>query len=263
MSERFTGETFARLEAFVCGASTQLTCSAEVSLVRTSATLESAPASMASAQDSGPSLPDSLASYDHATSSWRTSQHCLLGGLDEFSETWPRAGMTRNGTAYPLRPSVPLTGVIASGLWPTPNLPSGGRTLPDGTTRTGMTPDGRKKQVDLNQAVKRWPTPRSTDWKANGYQQKGDNAWPTLVGAVRMWPTPTAVTDTGGAAMCKWGGSGARAKLRTMTTAAELNGALNPTWVEWLMGYPLEWTACEAWVTRSSRKSRNGSDSKS
>lgn len=73
-----------------------------------------------------------------------------------------------------------------------------------------------------------------------------------------MWPTPTAITDTGGAAMCKWGGSGARAKLRTMTTSQELNGALNPTWVEWLMGYPLEWTALKDWGTRSFRRLRNG-----
>jgi DNA (cytosine-5)-methyltransferase 1 len=36
-------------------------------------------------------------------------------------------------------------------------------------------------------------------------------------------------------------------------------GSLNPTWVEWLMGFPLEWTACEAWETRSSRKSRKSS----
>jgi hypothetical protein len=66
-----------------------------------------------------------------------------------------------------------------------------------------------------------------------------------LLGAVepaRMWPTPTAVTDTGGSAMCKWGGSGARAKLRAMTSSQELNGALNPTWVELLMGFPPGWT---------------------
>jgi hypothetical protein len=27
-----------------------------------------------------------------------------------------------------------------------------------------------------------------------------------------------------------------------MVTPQELNGALNPTWVEWLMGWPLGWT---------------------
>jgi hypothetical protein len=33
---------------------------------------------------------------------------------------------------------------------------------------------------------------------------------------------------------------------------------LNPTWVEWLMGYPLGWTVCEAWETQLFRKSRSG-----
>lgn len=60
-----------------------------------------------------------------------------------------------------------------------------------------------------------------------------------------MWPTPTAVTNTGGAALCKWGGSGARAKLRTMVTKEELNGSLNPQWVAWLMGWPIGWTSLE------------------
>jgi hypothetical protein len=30
----------------------------------------------------------------------------------------------------------------------------------------------------------------------------------------------------------------------------QVGGALNPTWVEWLMGFPLEWTACGRWGTR-------------
>ena len=49
---------------------------------------------------SGPSLLDSFAHYDPATSSWRTCQVCLGGDLETWSETWPRAGMTRSGIAY-------------------------------------------------------------------------------------------------------------------------------------------------------------------
>jgi DNA (cytosine-5)-methyltransferase 1 len=64
----------------------------------------------------------------------------------------------------------------------------------------------------------------------------------TLGQYVAVWPTPTAMNATGGAALCKWGGSGARAKLRAAISPEELNGALNPTWVEWLQGFPLGWT---------------------
>src|SRR5207249_2415097 len=60
--------------------------------------------------------------------------------------------------------------------------------------------------------------------------------------AQAMWPTPTGITDTGGAALCKWGGAGARAQMKKMCKPGELNGSLNPTWVEWLMGYPPGWT---------------------
>lgn len=55
----------------------------------------------------GQRLPDWLANYDPATSSWRTSQLCFVAlpdgqglGLAEFSETWPSAGMMLNGKTY-------------------------------------------------------------------------------------------------------------------------------------------------------------------
>jgi len=86
--------------------------------------------------------------------------------------------------------------------------------------------------------------------KRTATQQESDN----LAADAALWPTPTRVTDSGGAALCKWGGAGSRAKLSQMVTPEELNGALNPTWVEWLMGFPLGWTALEPSATPSCRK---------
>src|SRR5207253_1182561 len=80
---------------------------------------ESARGSTVNGLASGASLPDSLASYDRASSSWRTSQFSLFGGCSEFSETLPRSGMTRSGIAYQLPPLAPLTAEIDSGLLPT------------------------------------------------------------------------------------------------------------------------------------------------
>lgn len=79
--------------------------------------------------DYGLKSPDFLANYDQLTSSWRTSQHCLLAqlnsqadGLAVYSETWPRSGMMQNGTAYQLPPLAPLIGETVSGsLLPTPD----------------------------------------------------------------------------------------------------------------------------------------------
>jgi hypothetical protein len=101
---------------------------AEASRAKTLASLESS-AAWGKAQDpaSGPRLSDLLASYDRATSSWRTSQHCLLAqakneadGLAEFSETWPSAGMMRNGKTYQRQPWALPIAENASGLLPTP-----------------------------------------------------------------------------------------------------------------------------------------------
>jgi len=71
----------------------------------------------------GPSSPELFASLGLGGWSQRTCQgfypQRLDGSLAPFSETWPRAGMTRNGTAYRLPPSAPLTAEIESGSWPT------------------------------------------------------------------------------------------------------------------------------------------------
>jgi len=41
--------------------------------------------------------PESFARWDRNTSSWKTVQCSLLANLDEFSETWPRWGIMRDG----------------------------------------------------------------------------------------------------------------------------------------------------------------------
>jgi hypothetical protein len=101
-------------------------------------------------------------------------------------------------------------------LYQTPNVPNGGRSVAH-AERIGRS-----------------------------YYHKGKKVQLGLEAAVRMWPTPTAVTASGGLAMCKWGGSGARRRLRQMVSSEEMNGALNPDWVEALMGWPVGWTALRA-----------------
>jgi hypothetical protein len=161
-------------------------------------------AALTTSATSGPSTPDSFAHFN-PDGSWRKTcqgfpQVTLDGSLERFSETWPRAGMTRNGIAYLRPPSAPLTDGTESGSLPT------------------------------------WPTPTSRDHK-DGTAQSCRNV-PTngLLGRVihqrESLPTSTAIV---------------------------VSGSLNPTWVEWLMGYPLEWTVLKDWATPSSRKSRNGS----
>jgi hypothetical protein len=103
--------------------------SAEVSLAKTLATPERAPGSPGSAADSGPITLDLLANFDLVSSSWRTSQLCLLEGLTLFSETWPRSGMTQNGTAFLLPTLAPGINGTESGYLPTPRASARGAPL--------------------------------------------------------------------------------------------------------------------------------------
>jgi hypothetical protein len=75
----------------------------------------------------GPSSLESFAQYDRASSSWKTSQACLVGGLETYSATWPPAGMMRNGRVYRRQRLVHRISVLGSTLWPTPNSSDGQR----------------------------------------------------------------------------------------------------------------------------------------
>ena len=50
-------------------------------------------------------------------------------------------------------------------------------------------------------------------------------------------------------------GAPSQHQRKTKPLNAEVNGALNPMFVEWLMGYPIGWTDCADSATRSCRKS--------
>ena len=103
------------------------TCFAGDSHAKTSATPERGLDSKASEAVCGLSSPESFASYDPATSSWRTSQRCLNLELDEFLGTWPEAGLMQRGKCYRRAPSVPHTHDGDCSLWPTPTASMDGR----------------------------------------------------------------------------------------------------------------------------------------
>ena len=193
---RFTGHKFfvsQTLESAELATSRLLTSSAEDSPARTSRTQESEQELTESAADCGENTQESFASYDPASSSWRTSQLCLTGEWSEYSETWPRAGMTRNGRAYELPTLAHSTGESESGLWPTPDA------------NTSTYSNHYNGFLNLREAVKMWPTPRASAAMANGKAGRPD-------------------------ADCR------------LEDVVQIGGQLNPTWVEWLMGYPKDYT---------------------
>ena len=229
-----------------------LTSSAADFPVRTSASPERELVLQAREAGCGLSSLASLAKYDPATRSWRTSQHSVLGGLEPFSETWPRSGMTRSGTAFQLPTLAPLTDETESGSWPIP-------TVNGNYNRVGLS---AQSGDGVATAVTRWPTPHGM---CVPNKRRAGPSGNELGRAVNRWPTPNATSDPKTAAGCSQAyidrrrGTG-KEKLSEMVVDGQVgNGSLNPTWVEWLMGFPLGWTVCEAWETRSFRRSRKSS----
>ncbi len=68
---------------------------------------------------SGFTWPGSFAKWNPDTCSWRTRQHSLLGGLTEFSETWPKWGSMRSGECLQRETLGPRISGNGSGLLPT------------------------------------------------------------------------------------------------------------------------------------------------
>jgi len=250
--------------------SPESTASAPAGRVRTSATQDSAPESTENAADCGSMPVASLANYDPTSRSWKTSQLCLDGEWGEYSETFPKSGMTRNGRLYPLPTLAHRTSGTVSGLWPTPQASdvAGGARMPDGkrglslrevaVTGERMWPTIRSADADrggrgdLIQAVRgnpnshyKWPTPHGNCHTGAGLHGDGG---PNLQTAVRTWPTPCSTMHKGSSPAAltrKNGRSRHNDRLDHATQARQGSGSLNPLWVEWLMGYPPNWTVVE------------------
>jgi len=196
----------------------------------------------------GRSLSESLASYDPVTSSWRTYQLSFIEDLTLFSETFPKSGTMRSGKLYPRNPLVRLTLDSEYSSWPTPTTQE--VEHPDAElTESGRrkTKDGKDSHsVGLADQV-RWRTPdawlgrRGPKSKEAYYDsiKRGTHAV-NLLDQVKheRWPTPDC-SDRRSAKSKQQG-------LSNKVKAIEGGGQLNPTWVDWLMGFPSGWTDLNA-----------------
>jgi DNA (cytosine-5)-methyltransferase 1 len=84
-----------------------------------------------------------------------------------------------------------------------------------------------------------WPTPTV----CGNYNRKGASAQSGdgLATAVKTWPTPT-VNDSKNCTLPPSQVKHDNIPGALLRDGEKAGGALNPTWVEWLMGWPLGWT---------------------
>jgi hypothetical protein len=116
--------------------------------------------------------------------------------------TWKDKVTPAGRLLFQLAPSVPRTDETEFGLWGTPLTSRGWLTDPD------------RQKSDLRWQVKQWPTPSASD-----NRDRGNLSSPAI-------------------ARRKAKGK----QIMLSQSVSPESGALNPTWVEWLMGFPEGWT---------------------
>lgn len=223
-----------------------------------------------------------LAGLDEYSETWPRSGTMRNGWCWERTTWEPRTSGNVSGYLLPTPTTKCLDGGANSrqaarsrGMWPTPRAGKTGAENPESwliryavgkvsTPPLGLavkfaTPQARDFRVgaatrwdnparsrNLNDQIAKFPTPTSRDWKDSGSSQ-GNRKSPNLGTIASRFPTPRTK------GMC--GGTGSFQKMKSLETqgiisseerrqmTAGSGGKLNPTWVEWLMGWPLGWTS--------------------
>jgi len=153
-----------------------------------------------------------LARLDPNTHLWKIPQCSLLEDSEQSLEIWPRWGTMQNGVCWEQPMLVQTIKETEYGLLPnnetffhTPNT--------TGLSKHGATPEywenriakGRQSDTHMEVLKKMWGTPKAQDSRHASWDRGKSN-------------------------------------LGEQVAGLHNGGHLNPTWTEWLMGWPLEWT---------------------
>lgn len=186
------------------------------------------------------------AKYDRDSHFWRTSQDSS-GSMDtseRYSGTWPKQGSMRSGCALERPTSAPLTDDTASGFWPTIRRTDG--------DRGGRGDLIQAARGNPNSHYKLYPTPSRQTYGTNQGGAAG------RIGTVRasletmarhnLWPTKNDSNGDHSKIALKLPGAilppDERATLGRETPRKN-RPTLNPSWVEWLQGFPISATSLQ------------------
>lgn len=209
---------------------------------RISPSLVRVPGSKGFARDCGLSTRGSLARYDRATRSWRTSARSLDGDLIEFSGALPKSGTMRSGVIYELPTSERRTAGSASGSWPTPDA----NTSTYSNHHNGFINLREAVQTrERNPFIKYGEEPSNEAWEWENEHNPPKTGGP-------IWPTPTSRDHKDG---CNVANVPENGLLGRVVKPTPETGSLSPEFVEWLMGYSPGWTDSADSETRLSLRS--------
>lgn len=153
--------------------------------------------------------------YDRDSHSWKTHRHLFTEDLPESSVTLPKSGMIVDGVLWEQTTWERRTEGKESGFWPTPCSQMAQRKTIDGQNLSNK---GVKYGLSLIQKVRIWPTPSASDNRDRG--------------------------NIGSPAILRRREKGKQIML-SQSVSTE-SGALNPDWVEKLMGWPSRWASLDS-----------------
>lgn len=167
----------------------------------------------------------------------------------EWRKTWKKQAITSSCSILKLRLSERRTEGLELRLWPTPAARDYKGSNSEESIKKSLEAGKNGFLGQLPNAVKMWPTPSASDCgrtsinpilTKNGtirHQNKqGGQSYARLDAVAAMYPTPTARCSQ---TPCEHGDG-------APDLATKIGGQLNPTWVEWLMGFPIGWTDLSA-----------------
>ena len=156
----------------------------------------------------GPKRGIPLALFDPSTSSLRMCQGSFLTLISgESYPTLPKWGTIVDGELWAQTTPALLTGGRGGGVWPTPRKQMTGAVIPSRTI---------DKFNNLESVIAR-----------------------------KQWPTPKKPSGGGQIERTTPGGGIRKLEDKVSQSIGKNTGQLNPTWVAWLMGWPLNWESRE------------------
>ena len=186
--------------------------------------------------------------------------------------TWKRKATKANALLFQLAVSMPRTSGTESQFWPTPSTGaalcggSGNFKTLKSLAKRGLITEEERRQLSQGNGGK--TNPDFLEWLM-GYEQQ----------FTKLIPTPTATDYRGGCLSRYWtpqrererereretGRRGYDGLLRSFIEVSPRGriGYLNPTWVEWLMGFPIGWTELNVSETPSCRSNSSRSSTTS
>jgi hypothetical protein len=240
---------------------------------------------------SGRTLSGSFATFDRDTSLWRTCRSSAKKPSKSSQPTWPRSGIAFGGTASRLAGLGLHTYASGSSSLPTltasgaPNRNANAKLWGEAKSiqemaRTGKWPDRLPTlRSSPNENRQRHTTPSQAAAKhGRSLLAELNGRLPTLKGIdgthPHLHPSPTygpnlthrlrtlqAANANQGAKSQEFYEKCLDTNESMITLTDQVGGLTNPTWAEWFMGFPPNWTAVE-WkpsATRSSRKPQKSS----